>query len=108
MSRRAGRQRNTKSAGQSSSPPESAELRELRRLLRAGFEASQIILKGGPAEDDPHTGLQITMAPKGDTANIRYLSDAATRELPDGPLRVSIPDDVRSTEVCLRGRGVQN
>jgi len=104
VSRRTRPQPRGQSTGEQPSPSQSDDLKELRRLLRAGFEASQIILKGGPAEDDPHTGLQITMTPKGGTANFRYLSDAATREHPDGPIKISIPDDVRLTEVHLRGR----
>lgn len=104
MSRRSRPQPGGQSASAQTSPSQSDNLKEFHRLLRAGFEASEIILKGGPAEDDPHTGLEITMTPKGGTANFRYLSDAATREEPDGPIKISIPDDVRLTEVHLRGR----
>jgi hypothetical protein len=83
---------------------ESDDLKELRRLLRAGFQIAQIVLKSGSDEEGTGIGLQITKTPTGATAHFHYPPESATREQPDGPLTVSIPDDMRFTEIALRHR----
>jgi DNA-binding transcriptional MerR regulator len=80
----------------------SRDLQELRRLLREGFSIEQIVAKAGAGVSEADSGIEITKTPKGSTANIRYLTDAASCFHPDGPLTVTIRDEAHRTEVRLK------
>lgn len=80
---------------------ESQELRELKRLLRAGFCVERVQLRARGKEGD-RSGVEITTTKQGSTANFTISQDMLSRHNSTGPLHVNVPDDERFIEIALR------
>lgn len=85
-------------------PTESEDLRELRRLLGARFKIDRIVLTAGRTPDESESDVLITKTPKGETLTFRLPQDAAHGVARPGPISWAVPNDVRSVDICLRGR----